>query len=110
MLQPPAWVLQSPAHVLQSPAHVLQSPACTYVHYVLLQRVKPKSRRQDTEETTSVLTSKSCECGEGKWEGWELKCDSAEGKGEGRAEMCLSAEGGSVEDMCRELHRRCECM
>ena len=54
---------------------------CVYLHYVLLQRVKPKSRGQDAEETTSVLTSKSCECDEGKWEGWELRCDSAEGKG-----------------------------
>ena len=32
---------------------------------VLLQRVKPRSRRQNTEEATGLLTCKSCECAEG---------------------------------------------
>ena len=31
---------------------------------VLLQRVKPRSQRQNTEEATGLLTCKSCECAE----------------------------------------------
>ena len=32
---------------------------------VLLQQVKPRSQRQNTEEASGLLTCKSCECAEG---------------------------------------------
>ena len=38
---------------------------CSVCACVLLQRVKPKSQRQNTEEATGLLTCKSCECAEG---------------------------------------------